>query len=98
MLSDFPVVWEIACLELGVHQFPVDADFEAAAIRGNEYKLLDLILQVGDEFVGQTDRFRFVVSNLAVDDFDFHESPLSVEFPATRSSIEAAPVSLAALR
>lgn len=53
----------------------VDADLEAAAIGRDEDQAFDFIFEFGDEFFGQTDRFGFVVSNLAVDDFDFHYFP-----------------------
>jgi hypothetical protein len=33
---------------------------------------LDSGLQLSNQFFGQTDRLRFVVSSLAIDDFDFH--------------------------
>jgi len=33
---------------------------------------LDFAFEFRDEFIGQTDRLRFVVSSLAIDDFDFH--------------------------
>ena len=33
---------------------------------------MDLGFEVGDESIGQTDRLWFVVSSLAVNDFDFH--------------------------
>ena len=72
MLPDFLILREPACLQFREDLLPIDADFEAAAVGRNEDKAFDSGLQLGDEFVGQTDRFGFVVSSLAIDDFDFH--------------------------
>src|SRR5688572_11858845 len=72
MLPDFLIAREGAGLQFRVDQLSIDADFEAPAVGWNENEAFDFVFQIRDEFVGQTDRFRFVVSNLAVDDFYFH--------------------------
>ena len=77
MLANFVVFGEAARLQLRVNQFAVDADFEAAAGGRDEDEAFDSAFEFGDEFVGQTDRLGFVVSKLAVDDFDFHSSLLT---------------------
>ena len=74
MLADFLVVRESAGLQLGKNQLPVDADFKSAAIGWNEDESLDPCFELRNEPFGQTDRLWFVVSGLAVDDFDFHDS------------------------
>ena len=69
---DFLVLGKLARFKLGVNQLPVDADFEAATIRGNQNQLLDSCFEFRNQLFGQTDRFRFVVSNLTVNDFYVH--------------------------
>ena len=73
MLSDLRILGESARLEFGENELPVDADFKAASIGWNEDQPLDARFEFFDELFGQTDRFRFVVSGLAVDDFNFHD-------------------------
>jgi len=70
--SDFREVRELARLQFGIDKFSVDAYFKASAIGWDKGKFLDSGFQVSNQLIGQTDRFRFVVSNLAIDDFDFH--------------------------
>ena len=72
MIFDFLVVGKFAGLQFGINQFSVDADFEAAAIGRHQRQFFQAGFEFGDEFVGQTDRFGFVVSGLTVNDFDFH--------------------------
>ena len=73
---DVLIIGEFPGLEFRVHERAVDTDFETAAVGRNKHETLDSCLEVFDEFVGQTDRLGFVVSNLAIDDFDFHLFPL----------------------
>jgi hypothetical protein len=75
LLPDFLVLREPSCLQLRENLFPVDADFETAAIGRNKDKTFDSGLEFFNEFFGQTDRFWFVVSSLAIDNFDFHYFP-----------------------
>jgi hypothetical protein len=65
-----------ACFQFREDLFSVNGYFKAAAVGRNENQFLDFRFEFGDEFFGQTDRFGFVVSNLAVDDFDFHKLSL----------------------
>ena len=74
---DLLVFRELPSLQLGINQLAVDADLESAAVGRNQDQLLDSRLQFSNEFVGQTDRFRFVVSNLAVNNLDFHVDSLN---------------------
>jgi hypothetical protein len=75
VLPDFLILGETSGLQLRENLFSADADFETSAIGRNQYKACDTGLEFFDEFFGQTDRFWFVVSSLAVDDFDFHYFP-----------------------
>ena len=72
VLSDFLVFRKPARLQLRKNLLAIDVDFKTAAVGRNKNESLDLIFQFGNEFFGQTDRFGLVVSNLAVNDFDFH--------------------------
>jgi hypothetical protein len=67
---------KLARLELGVDQLSVDGDLEAAASRGDQLQLLDLLLVGGEQFVRQTDGLRLVVSHRAVFEFDVHGQDL----------------------
>ena len=75
MLPDFLILREASGLQLRKNLFAVDTDFETAAVGRDEDKTFDTSLEFCDEFFGQTDRFGFVVSSLAVNDFDFHYFP-----------------------
>ena len=75
MLSDFFVIGETACFQFREDSLSVDADFKPAAVGGNQYQLFQACFELGDELIGQTDRFGFVVSRLAVHNFDFHHFP-----------------------
>src|SRR2546426_11352336 len=94
MFSDFLEVGKPPVLKLRKDSFSVDTHFETAAVGWNEHEPLDLVFQFGNKFFGQTDRLRFVVSDLTIDDFDLHYpiflvcSPLG--FSTMRSSIEPA--------
>ena len=51
---------------------PIDGYLKASAVGGNENQALDSRFEFGNELLGQTDRLGFVVSDLAVNDFDIH--------------------------
>jgi hypothetical protein len=72
VLPDFLIFGKPAGLQFRENTLSIDAYFETAAVRRYQHQPLDLIFEIRDEFFGQTDRFRFVISNLAIDDFDFH--------------------------
>jgi hypothetical protein len=72
VFSDFLIFGKPAGLQLREDAFSIDTYFEAAAVGGYKHEPVDLAFELVDEFFGQTDRFRFVISNLAIDDFDFH--------------------------
>jgi hypothetical protein len=72
VLVDFRIFGKPAGLELRVNQLPINAHFEAASAGRNQNEPLDPGLELRNEFLGQTDRLGFVVSNLAVDNFDIH--------------------------
>ena len=95
VLSDFLIVGKSTGLQLRKNWFPIDAHFKTASVRRYEDEPFDSGLQLGNKFFGQTDRFRFVVSDLAIDDFDFHYSIVPVwsplEFSTMLSSIELVP-------
>ena len=76
VLADLLIIGEFPGLEFRIHERAVDTDFETAAVGRNKHETLDSCLEVFDEFIGQTDRLGFVVSNLAIDNFDFHLFPL----------------------
>ena len=73
MLSDLGIVREATTFQLGKDQLPIDADFKPAAIGWHEDEPFDARFEFLDELLGQTDRLWFVVSGLAIDDFDFHK-------------------------
>ena len=75
VLPDLLILGKPPGLQLRENLFPVNTDFEPAAIGRNKYKAFDTGLEFFNECFGQTDRFWFVVSSLAVDDFDFHYFP-----------------------
>ena len=72
MFADLFVLGETAALQLGVDERTVDADFKPPPVRWNKDETLDPGFEFRDELVGQADRLRFIVSGLAVDQFDFH--------------------------
>ena len=72
MLPDFLVLRKAARLELRINKLAINADFEAPAVRRNKNEPFDSGFQVGNKLFGQTDRLGLVLSNLAVDYFDFH--------------------------
>jgi hypothetical protein len=74
MAPDFLVVRKLAGFQLRINELPIDTDFEATAVGWYQDELVDLGFKFGNQLFGQTDRFRFVVSNLTVNDFYFHGS------------------------
>jgi hypothetical protein len=72
VLANLLVLRKLTRLQFRIHELAVNAYFEAAAIRGYQCQLTKAGLQFGDDLFGQTDRFRFVVSNLTIDDLDIH--------------------------
>jgi len=95
VLSDFLIVGKSTGLQLRKNRFPVDAHFKTASVGRYQDEPFDFRLQVGNKFFGQTDRLRFVVSDHAIDDFDFHYSIVPVwsplEFSTMLSSIGLVP-------
>ena len=77
MFADLFVFGEPAALQLGVDELAVDAHFEPSAVGRDEDKTLNPGFEFRDELFGQADRLRFIVSRLAVDEFDFHQQVLS---------------------
>jgi len=72
VLPDFLIVRKSPCLEFRKDLFAVNVYFEAASVRWDQNEAGDFAFEFCYEFVGQTDRLRFVVSSLAIDYFDFH--------------------------
>ena len=66
-LDDFVEVRPFACIEFGMEQFAIGANFEGAAARGNQRERLDALAEF-ENFSRQTDGLRRVVSNDAVFD------------------------------
>ncbi len=65
-------------LQFRVDQFPVHADLEAASVRGNEGYTFDLRLIILEQVTCQAHGPVGVVSNRAIDDFNFeHNGVLS---------------------
>lgn len=63
---------EAPFFEFGVNQISVERDLELPSRRGNERHARDLLLKLGQDFIRQTDGFGFVISNRAIDEFEFH--------------------------
>src|SRR5262245_4931742 len=72
MVSNFVPLWEPACLQFREHQLRIDGYLKPPAIGWNQHELRKIAFQLLHDFFGQTGRFGFVVSNLAIDDLDFH--------------------------
>ena len=63
-------------LEFGIDQRFVHLDLEPASVRGNQGQVLDVVLELFEQFVCQAHGPVGVVSNSAIDDFDvYHCSP-----------------------
>jgi hypothetical protein len=71
-LSYLFVIGKLASLQFRINQLAINADFETASVGRYQGQLAKAGLQFSDDLIGQTDRFRFVVSNLTVDDLDIH--------------------------
>ena len=72
MRSNFVPLGEPSGFQLRKHQRRIDGNLKSPAIGWNQHKLRKIAFQLLHDFFGQTGRFGFVVSNLAIDDFDFH--------------------------
>src|SRR5262249_51193013 len=70
------LVGELALLQFGVEQFPVDGQLEAAAVRGDELEVADLLFVGRQQLARQTEGLRLVVSAGAVPQFEVHEPSL----------------------
>lgn len=68
-------VRELAAGEFGVHQFPVDGQFEAAAAGRLQFEALQLLFEFREDLARQTDGTRLVVSGGAVTQVDLHGCP-----------------------
>ncbi len=95
VFSDFLILGKSTGLQLRKNWFPIDAHFKTPSVGRYQDEPRDFCLQLGNKFFGQTDRLRFVVSDHAIDDFDFHYSIVPVwsplEFPTMLSSIGLVP-------
>jgi hypothetical protein len=60
------LVGKLLGFELGVQEFPVGGQLEAAPTGGEQLQILDLLLERGQQFARQTDGLRFVPSHGAV--------------------------------
>ncbi len=67
---DFFVLGEAAFLDLGEGEFAVDGDFELSTAGWDERKAFDILLELSEESVRQTDGLVFVASSRAVFDVD----------------------------
>ncbi len=72
LFTNLLIFGEAAGFQFRINTFSVDADLETAAVGRYQYETFDLIFEFRDELFGQTDRFRFVVSNRAVDNLNLH--------------------------
>jgi len=72
VLSDFLILGEPPAFEFGKHLLAVHRYFKAASIGRDKNEPFNFAFEFSYELVGQTDRLRFIVSSLAIDDFDFH--------------------------
>jgi hypothetical protein len=67
-----------ACLEFGVDQLPVDTDFVPAAIGRDESHAFDLRFEMLEQIVRQANGPVSVMSDLAINDLDFHHRAISL--------------------
>ena len=65
-------IGKFAGFEFRVNQISIERDFETSAPRGDQFHVLDLLLESGQELARQTDGFRFVVSDRTVLELDIH--------------------------
>ena len=68
----FLIVRKPPGLEFGKDWFAINRYFEATSIRRDQNEAFDFAFEFRYEFVGQTDRLRFIASSLAIEYFDFH--------------------------
>lgn len=61
--------------QLGKDQLPVDRNLKATAIRGNERDRLDHVLIILQQLICQAHGPTGVVSDRAINDFDFQHKP-----------------------
>lgn len=64
---------EPAGSKLRKYLFAVNTDFKTASICRDQNEALHTSFQLFHKLFGQTGRFRLVISNLAIDDLNFHE-------------------------
>jgi hypothetical protein len=73
---DFFVLGKAAFFYLGEGEFAVDGDFETSAAGGDERETFNVLLELSQESVRQTDGLIFVASGRAVFNVDFgHVAP-----------------------
>jgi hypothetical protein len=78
------LIGELAGVQLGVDQFAVDGQLEAAASRWDQFQLTDLLFVRGEQLARQTDGLRLVVSHRTVTQFDVQGHLLSGSLLSTR--------------
>lgn len=67
---EYPLfVGELFRFQLRVQQFPVGGQLEAAPIRGDQFQIVNLLLERSQQFVRQTDGARFVASHRTITQF-----------------------------
>ena len=81
------LIGEAPGLQLGVDQLSVERQFEAAAARGDQLQLADLLLVRREELARQTDGLRLVVSHRTVDEFHVHGILLLMSLLPTRKVV-----------
>lgn len=97
-LLDAPVVGERSAFQLRVDELVVDADLEATPVGGEQRQFLDLLLELLDEMVRQTDGLGLVPSGRAILNADSHSTPPFWQTPfalgaaVTRRLRDAVPV------
>ena len=74
LLPDFRIFREPARFQLRKNQLSIHAHFKTAAIGRYKDEFFKLTLEFGNKFFGQTDRFRLVVSDGAINNPDIHSS------------------------
>jgi hypothetical protein len=72
VLPNFPVLRKPSGFEFRKDLSAVNGYFEAASIGRHKDEAFNFAFEFRYEFIGQTDRLRFIVSGLAIDYFDFH--------------------------
>jgi len=69
---------KLTCLQFRVDQLAIGSQLKTAAATRNQFQILDLLLELAQQFGRQTDGLGFVVSHRAVSKFQVHvpSSPL----------------------